>query len=57
MFDWGMPLFLEENWVELHVKGQKNSGKCTFLKKNEKKLGKYLVESENVRTFATAYEK
>lgn len=52
-----MPLFLEENWVELHVIGQKNSGKCTFLKKNEKKLGKYLVESENVRTFATAYEK
>ena len=35
----------------------KNKEKRTFLKKNEKKMGKSLVESKNVSTFATAYEK
>ena len=35
----------------------KTTEKCTFLRKNRKKLPKNLVVSEKSSTFATAFEK
>ena len=44
-------------WLLKGEKRQKKTVKTTFLQKKWKKLAKSLVDTKNVSTFATAYEK